>query len=231
MTIDKKVKKAEKLDYEDIIVEYLRENPTGSTISDVVQGVKASRVTISKYISVLEAKEKIYGRKIGAYNLYYASAPSYVPKRIIVLYYLGMLEYLNKGKIPDKENFFIEMGREISKNFNVLFSSNLKVPKNTSNYNKFFKYLGRLYPSIDILQYRGIKISTDVNEEGNKALFNFTDVKLLEESENSIWHFFVTAGVLEKQLTRLLNRKVRTKVEQFDRSKKTITISIEILKN
>lgn len=40
------------------ILDYIRKDPSGVTITDAQKGIGASRNTLSKYISILEAKEK-----------------------------------------------------------------------------------------------------------------------------------------------------------------------------
>ena len=224
--------KEEKINYEEMILDYLRANNTGSTITDIVNGLKISRGTGGKYISILEAKEKVIKRKIGAYHLYFTSAPRYVPVRAIVLFYKGVLHGLSSQKNvkdqKDKENYFKELGFIIADNFNEIFSANLTVPKNTRNYNILLKLLAKLYPNIDVMQYRGVKISADVNEEGTMAKYIFQNVKLFEESEEFLYHFYMITGILEKQLIRLLNKEIKADVVDFSIENKTLTISVEI---
>ena len=228
MTIRKINSNEEKLNYEELILEYLRENPSGSTLTDIITALKISRGTGSKYVSVLEAKEKVINKRIGAYNFYFASAPSYVPVRTIVLFYEGLLKELNKNSNNKEEKYFKELGYKISENFNALFSSNLTIPEDTSNYSVLLKVLARLYPSIDVMQYRGIKISADINNTGTKADYHLQNIKLFDESNDFLFHFYIISGILEKQLKRLLHKEVKTNIDNYNFEKKTLTLSIDI---
>jgi len=221
--------KEEKINYEAIILDYLRANPTGSTITDIVSGLKISRGTGGKYVSILEAKEKVIKRKIGAYHLYFASAPRYVPVRTIVLFYKGLLNGLyQKNAKEGEKKYFKELGFIIADNFNEIFSANLTVPENTKNYSILLKLLAKLYPNIDVMQYRGVKISAEVNDEGTLAKYNFQNIKLFEESKDFLYHFYMITGVLEKQMIRLLNKKIMVDVVDFSIENKTLTIVVEI---
>ena len=223
--------KEEKINYEEMILDYLRANHTGSTITDIVNGLKISRGTGGKYVSILEAKEKVIKRKIGAYHLYFTSAPRYVPVRAIVLFYKGLLYGLSQKNIKNQEEkiiYFKELGFIIADNFNEIFSANLTVPKNTRNYKILLKLLAKLYPNIDVMQYRGVKISAEINDEGTIANYNFQNVKLFEESEEFLYHFYMITGILEKQMIRLLNKEVKANVLDYSIENKTLTISVEI---
>jgi DNA-binding IclR family transcriptional regulator len=53
------------------IVEILKEHPEGLTIQELSKIIGAHRQTITKYVLVLEAKDVIYRRIIGAVTLQY----------------------------------------------------------------------------------------------------------------------------------------------------------------
>lgn len=220
--------KPEKVNYEELILDHLKENPAGLTISDIANGIKASRMTVSKYISVLEAKEKIISRKIGAYNLYYTAHPVYVPHRIISLFYLGILQNLHKKQKLNKEIFYKEIGFQISDNFIVLFPPELSVPKDTDDYTIILKNLARLYPKIDVLNYLNLKIEPEITNKGKNTTFHFRDIKLFEAAEDFLYHFYVVAGVFEKTLARLTSRDVICNVDYFNLKEQSVGLKIEI---
>ena len=228
MSMNSKGDKTEKVAYEERILNHLKENPAGLTISDIANGIKASRMTVSKYISVLEAKEKILSRKIGAYNLYYTAHPVYVPHRIISLFYLGILQNLHKKQDVNREEFYKEIGFQISENFIVLFPPEVSVPKDTDDYTILLKNLARLYPKIDVLNYLNVKIEPEITNKGKKSIFHFKDIKLFDTSEDFLYHFYVVAGVFEKTLSRLTSREVKCNVDFFDIKKRSVGILIEI---
>jgi response regulator of citrate/malate metabolism len=55
------------------ILEFLEEHPRGSTIEEVAEAIDVSRVTASKYLQVLAAKDLVDVREIGRAKLHYIS--------------------------------------------------------------------------------------------------------------------------------------------------------------
>lgn len=55
------------------ILDFLREHPRGSTIEEVAEAIAVSRVTASKYLQVLSAKELLDVREVGRAKLHYIS--------------------------------------------------------------------------------------------------------------------------------------------------------------
>lgn len=53
------------------ILEFLANNPRGSTISQISKEVGISRVTASKYLKILVAEEKVEQREVGRAKLHY----------------------------------------------------------------------------------------------------------------------------------------------------------------
>ena len=55
------------------ILEFLSENPRGSTISEISEQIGMSRPTASKYLEILKAEERIEQREVGRAKLHYIS--------------------------------------------------------------------------------------------------------------------------------------------------------------
>ena len=60
------------IDYEQKILDLLSESLFGLTITAISEGVSISRNTAYRYLGILEAKGKVYNKKVGTYNLYFA---------------------------------------------------------------------------------------------------------------------------------------------------------------
>ncbi|MFX1266812.1 MAG: winged helix-turn-helix transcriptional regulator [Promethearchaeota archaeon] len=73
------VNKRNAINHEFIILECIRDNPGGVTVSDIANFTKFSRNTVSKYVSILELKKQIFSKKVGAYRLYFAVKKSFIP--------------------------------------------------------------------------------------------------------------------------------------------------------
>ena len=59
----KKVKKG--AIWKDEIAQYLRNNPSGLTITDIAKGIDTSRVTVTKYMPELLQEEKVFAKEVG----------------------------------------------------------------------------------------------------------------------------------------------------------------------
>lgn len=92
MKIISKKKKLNK--FERKISNFLKNKPSGSTISDIVRGVDISRTTATKYVDIMEKKEVIHKKKIGNYVLCFTSDRDFLPKSEIIESYKGFLYVL-----------------------------------------------------------------------------------------------------------------------------------------
>ena len=208
----------ENVDYEAEILECIRENPSGITITDIAKDKGFSRNTISKYVSMLEIKQKIFKRKVGAYNLYFSSKKSFFPKEIISSYYKALLSGLKKN-YPNDEEVFKDIGRNslefIDFSFGPTVRKGLKSLRNIPVPKLYFEVFGKFYPSYDILQ-PSIEISDPMmDESGNKAAYRFKNSEFLDKNEDFIYHFYIVSGIIEALWEREVGRPVKCKVEKI----------------
>ncbi len=216
-------------DYKKRILGYLTENPAGLTITDISNGIETSRITVSKYISVLEATKEVFSKKIGAYKLYFTSERSFIPKKLIVSYYSGLLSCL-KDEINDYKKFK-GFGRKIA-NFMVFpYGSEFPddvLPTRKGTVRSFLKYLGKALPYIDFIHGRKIDVSININDEGNIAKYLITNVELLKIEDFDI-HFYIVSGIVEELVLKTIKKKCICNVENIDILNKSVEISIEIV--
>jgi len=217
--------------YEEMILDHVKQYPSGITITDISKGITVSRITVNKYVLVLEAKGKLFSKTIGAYKLYFASERRFVPKRTIVAYYQGLLSGIVDGLSGNEEEIFKNTGLNMNKfiTFPVgsHFPKEVRKPKNGS-YRDLFDYYAEIYNSMDYVIGEYAEIEVTINEKGNKATFTFKDVELLENDKNFAVHFYIVSGMIEKTLSKLLNKKVNCKVEKVYGN--NVDLSIEIPK-
>jgi hypothetical protein len=200
-------------------LECIRENPSGITITDIAKAKGYSRNTISKYVSMLEIKEKIFKRKVGAYNLYFSSKKNYFPKEIISSYYKALLSGLKKN-YPNDEETFKDIGRNSLKFIDFTFGPTVKKGlKNLRNIpipKLYFEVFGKFYPSYDILQ-PSIEISEPIiDESGNKAVYRFKNSEFLDKTKDFIYHFYIVAGIIEALWEREVGSPVECNVENIN---------------
>ena len=210
------------------IFNYLLDNPSGLTITDISNGIDTSRITVSKYIGILEAEKKVINKKIGAYKLYFSAERGLVPKKVMLSYYTGLLSGLKK-EITDKEKFK-EFGRTIGNFMGFPYGSAFPadvMPQKKGNIEKFLKYFGKSFSFIDFIYERRPKVETEIN--GNKAIFTISDIELFEKSENYDVHYYIASGVIEKTVSESLKREVICNVENIDVKKRIVKMSLEIM--
>ena len=211
-------KKNPNKDYETETLEYIRHNPGGVTITDIATGTEHSRNTIAKYVSILENKNKIFRKKIGAYHLYFVGKQGYFPKEITTSYYKAVLAGLKKH-FPDKEEIFKQIGREalqyIDFSFGPTIKRQMKVIKGSPIIKLYFEVFKNFYTSYDLLQPT-IEISDpEIDETGMSAIYRFSNSEFLENSDEFIYHFYMAAGIMEVIFTREIGHPVECFVEKI----------------
>jgi len=215
-------------DYEGRIIEHLQQSPSGLTITDIHNGINASRITVSKYISVLEAREKVFSKKIGAYKLYFVTERSFIPKTPMLAYYAGLLSSI-KSEFSDL-NKFKEFGYIIHEFMTFPFSSS---PNGTMQWKaglmkEFMKFYADIYPHLDLTMDRNVIIEEDIYDDGNSAIIRLKNLKVFDISENFDIHYYIISGIIEKAFSNRLKREVKCNVKKIDASEKIVEISIEI---
>jgi len=206
-------------DYEKEILEYLMNNPSGLTKTDIANGTGFSRNTVSKYISILEKKEEVYKKKVGAYNLYFSTKQAFFPKRIALSYYKAIIAGI-KNHYPSEEDLLKQIGRESLKYIDFEQSEKskkqLKGIRGNPIIKLYFEVFRKFYPSFDLLQ-PNIKISEpEIQNSGKKAVYRFTNSEFIEDSEDFIYHFYIIAGIIEKQFSDLFNRVIKCNIEKVN---------------
>ena len=78
-------------EYEKLILDQVKQFPSGLTIADISKNLGISRITVSKYSLVLEAKGKVLSKSIGAYTLFLPIKKTFVPLRSASTYMQGLL--------------------------------------------------------------------------------------------------------------------------------------------
>jgi hypothetical protein len=186
---------------------------------DIAKKTNFSRNTISKYVSVLELKNKIHKRKVGAYNLLFSIKKAYFPKEIISSYYRALLAGLKK-KFPDSEEIFKDIGREslefIDFSFGPTVRKGLKSLRNVPITRIYFEAFSKFYPSYDILQ-PSIEIYEPImDESNNRAIYRFKNSEFLEDSDEFIYHFYIVCGIIEALWEREVGRPIECNVEKVN---------------
>ena len=231
---EKKLKKTRKgINWADEILNYLKENPFGLTITDIAEGMdpQTTRVTVHKYIKLLLKQRKIFAREVGVYNLYYSSERIFLPLNFVSKFYNGILTGL-KNKFSSKKEFK-ELGyivsdvmiRELIKQFPKSLRDQIK------SFEDFLPYFAKLYPYLDIVPDNNLVIEEEISEDGSKALFHFKNANIFNISENSEYHFYLLTGMMERSLSRIFRTEIKVEIESINIDEKSVKISVVKLKD
>ena len=228
-------KKGAGIEYEFEILECIRNHPGGMTITDIADLKSYSRNTVSKYVSILELKNLVFTRKIGAYKLYFSAASSFLPNKTVLSYYKSLLTGL-KEFFPNKAQAFKEIGKMGANKIDFAFGPKvyrqLKSFKGHPISTIHLEVFKDFYPTYDIFQ-PNIEISVlSSNVEEKKATYRFKNSIFLENSEDFIYHIYIACGITEGVLERELKRPVECNVEEIyvskDKEESYFDLSIKI---
>ncbi|MFX1277729.1 MAG: hypothetical protein ACFFAT_22145 [Promethearchaeota archaeon] len=204
-------KKPESIDYENEILDYIRENPSGVTITDIAKDMSYSRNTVSKYITALQLKDKIFNKSIGQYNLYFSVNTRFIPKGTMVLVFKAILKSL-KMFLPNDGSIYKEMGKNFFLNFEYKFGESLlkeiatlKKIKEPKLHLEFFR---KLFPSFNFLQDTMEITSMTFENNYRKAIYRFQNSEFINTSNYYVFYFYIIAGVAEACFMSKLNRNV-----------------------
>jgi len=211
-------KKARGFDYEVEILDCIRDHPGGVTITDIANLKEYSRNTVSKYVSILELKKLVLSRKIGAYKLYFSATTGNLPRVTIMSYYKALLKGL-KQKFPGKPEIFKEIGRDEVSNIKFAFGpevfEDLKKLKDKEFSNEHLDAFINFFPSYDIFQ-PDIEISMlELDTKNMRAIFRFKNSAFLEDSDDYIYHLYLTCGITEGILKNTYDPQIECEIEQI----------------
>ncbi len=207
--------------FEKKILNYLKINPSGSTITDIANGLKASRNTISKYIKTLEKKEEIHKRKIGKYIICFHSDKDILPKNQIYNIYKGLL-YGLKREFPNQEKKFKEVGKHIAEYYIVPMGPLLDAIKDLDTANNVsLKDVLEIFENMPPYQEAfqdPIKL-TSISKEGNKLHLRYSNSNFLEGTDDFIYHAYMMCGYIEKMYEKTLGKSFKCNIEKIHTSK------------
>ncbi|MHA1856938.1 MAG: winged helix-turn-helix domain-containing protein [Promethearchaeota archaeon] len=229
MIINKKTKRKFRkgINWADEIHNYLRENPFGQTIKDIAEGVSTSRVTVYKYIKMLQDEGKVFAREVGLYKLYYCSDRIVLPLRFMSKYYNGILRGL-KNKFTNLEEFkklghiiADGMRRELINQYPKSLRAEIK------SFNDFLTYFPKLYPYLDLIMNENVTIEEEIEPDKNKGVFIFKNLEMLEVSEDFQYHYYIITGILERGLSWVFQKNIHAEILNLDVKEKCVKILLE----
>ncbi|MFX1445606.1 MAG: hypothetical protein ACFFHV_19495 [Promethearchaeota archaeon] len=210
--------KIDVIEYEFEILDFIKNHPSGASITDIANEKKYSRNTVSKYVSILELKNLIFSKKVGTSKLFFSTKKSNLPYQLILTYYKMLLKGL-KGNYPKNEQIFKKIGREGSKE--IVFDLGSKITKQLRALKGHpiskihFEAFKDFYRSFDILQ-PNVKISIINNDsQSEKVVYRFKNSEFLERSDDYVYHIYLACGIAEERISRELERPITVEIEKI----------------
>jgi len=219
-------KNGERRDFLKEIKNFLLINPSGVTITDIAKGINTSRITASKYVSILEAKKKITTKQIGAYTLYFSAKRGLIPRTAILSFYIGLLKGLKKD-ITDKDKYK-NYGRIIAEFMRFPYGSAISdnfSPKEGTTNEKYLKYIGDHISVLDFIHEKKPKIASEIKD--NLAMYTISDIELFDKSEDFDIHYYIASGVVEKIVSRFFPR-ANCNVDDIDIKNRIVKLSLKL---
>lgn len=222
-------KKGKGRDFKGEILNFIKNNPAGVTITDIADGINSSRNTVSKYIIYLETDGEVNYKKLGPYNLYFSVERSHIPKRMIMMHYDGLLNGIKK-KLSSIQDYK-ELGHSVAENMYLPYGSKIPdeiLPHKRGNKKRFLKYFGNVFPYIDFIYDSVVDIDIEINEEGSEVVYRLNNIEF-ESYENIEVHFYIESGVIEKYLTKILKTEAQCNVDTIDKDNKFVELSVQFI--
>jgi len=209
------------------ILEFLQENPSGFTIKDIADGIESTRITVSKYLNLLEYENKVLSQEIGVYKLYFSAERKFIPLSVTRKFYNSILSGI-KGKLSEEE--YRKIGHNVAEELYDYvmeqFPKSLKAQ--ITSYRKFLDLFAKFYPYVEVFYLKDLIVEGEVNKEEEKAVYSLNNVELFEISEDFDSHFYILAGAIERILSRSFPRRPTIcKVLSVNVKEKSVKISVE----
>ena len=218
-TLDKRTS----INHEFEILECVRDKPGGVTASDIANFTGFSRNTVSKYVSILELKEQIFSKKIGAYRLFFSTKRNYIPLDLAISYYKALISRFKKY-IPDTGELAKKIGKEAVADIKFTFGPSvykqMKSLKDNPISRVHLESFRNFYPVYDPFSPE-IEISiVNINPKGKSATFRFMNSPFLSDTKDYDYHIYIICGITEGILERELKVKVSCEIKEIHPSKR-----------
>ena len=205
------------IDYEKAILDLLSESLFGLTITAISEGVNISRNTAYRYLGILEAKGKVYNKKVGTYNLYFSKKRSMLYKDGIIGFIKGLMSSL-KRRLPNEEDLFKKIGEEIGSKLDIPFTHSgreeLEELKTFSD-REILESVNMWVPFFNLLFDNIMLSNVEVNENKKSAVYTFIHSELLEDTDEYIYYFYILSGLVGKKLSEFAQRPVEFELLEY----------------
>ncbi|MHA1803633.1 MAG: HTH domain-containing protein [Promethearchaeota archaeon] len=230
MASKKSYKKLKPEEWKNEILEFLENNPSGFTITDIAEEINSTRTTVSKYLSLLEQEKKVLSKEIGVYKLYFSAERRFMALNLFQAYYKSLLMGI-KDKFSDKQDFK-EIGYQICDNLFDFFYNQFpkSIRDQIKSFKDFLKFFGKVYPELDFIYSDNLTIQENVNLENEEAIYQFKNIGILDFPLDLEYHFYIISGMIERSLTKIFKKggkRIYSDIQSIDKKNKIVTLTIQ----
>jgi len=224
------------INYKKNILDLLAKNIHGLTVTDISEKLGISRNTVYRYIGMLEERELVFTKKIGAYNLYFTQERTMLPKDLVLAFYKGFIHSL-KEDFKGYKDFFKDFGRKSAQYIPItlapLDTEQIKSLGKFSN-KYFLEIFGKMLPYFDPFTDKINLVKLELDEENLKAVYHFNNSDLLVEDDIYLQHFFIATGLIETSLKKYFDKHVKCDLIEYNlsenKNESSFKLSLEIIK-
>ncbi len=220
------------INYEEEILNCIRDNPTGLTIADINKKTGYARNTITKYLMSLEVNKKVEYKTLGMNKLYQAKDNKHIPRAIVQSFMKGILLIL-KQSFPIKGSMIKEMGKALAKHLYFNISDSQLEDFQNLDAKTILESFVNLYPNFDFFQDSYELSLIDLEENKAKGRYRFKNSEFIGDNEDYLFFFHAMCGVLEGFAKEKTGRHIECNVEKTYISKKKedsyVDISVRII--
>ena len=224
----KENKKGRGTDWKKEIFKFLNDNPSGYTITNIAEGIDSTRITVSKYLALLEQENTVLSKEIGVYKLYFSKVRKYIELDLVHSFYSAFLRGV-KAKFGSDNEKFKKLGYFISDTFfkYLLEQYPDSLRKKITSFKDFLQFFGRLYPYHEFLYTKNMIVEEEIDAYSEKGVFTLKNVEILNKSEDLQYHFYIFAGVFERTLSRVFkNTPIVCSIESINTKDNEVVFSV-----
>ena len=221
-------------DYKSLIMKKLERALMGLTITEISKKTGIHRITVSKYMNILEAEGLVKKREFSAAHVYRVKKRKLIKKDLFSSFIQAIFNGV-KDQFPNNERKIKEVGKIVLKHFRFPIPKAVinDFDKLRDNYDSQdqLRFFREYYTAFDLLN-EDINISI-VELQKNRAVYRLTNSDFLDPSKDFTYFFYLTCGIAEQIYSQILKKKVDCNVENIHRSsvkeESYVDISLEIV--
>jgi DNA-binding transcriptional ArsR family regulator len=228
MAQNNKNKKGKGTDWKKEILKFLNDNPSGYTITNIAERIGTTRITVSKYLALLEQENKVLSKEIGVYKLYFSKVRKYLELDLIRSFYSAFLSGV-KAKFGSDNEKFKKVGYFISDSFfkYLLEQYPESLTVQITSFKDFLQVFGTLYPYHEFMYSKNMIMEEDIDDSYERGLFTLKNTEILKKSEDLQYHFYIFAGVIERTLSRVFkNTPIVCNIESINTKDNEVVFSL-----